>query len=67
MILSLFTVRHAANGSGVYHQIHHTHESDDLSSLIAIGREWENDELKQYYNIRFGGEDKNISKYLVFR
>jgi hypothetical protein len=48
MILSLFTVRDPGN----YHQIHRTVESDDIKELIRIGREWENDELKQYYTIR---------------
>jgi hypothetical protein len=47
MILSLFTVR-----KGFIHQIHRTLESDDIKELIRIGREWENDELSQYYTIR---------------
>ena len=47
MILSLFTVR-----DKTIHQIHKTLESDDIQELIRIGREWENDELSQYYTIR---------------
>ena len=47
MILSLFTVR-----DKTIHQIHRTLESNDIQELIRIGREWENDELSQYYTIR---------------
>jgi hypothetical protein len=53
MILTMFTVR----GPSHYHQIHRTVESDDLKELIRIGNEWQNDELKQYYNIGLGKED----------
>jgi len=54
MILSLFTVR-----DKTIHQIHKTLESDDIQELIRIGREWENDELSQYYTIR---EQEPITK-----
>jgi hypothetical protein len=50
MILSLFTVR-----DKTIHQIHKTLESDDIQELIRIGREWENDDLAQYYTIREQG------------
>ena len=54
MILSLFTVR-----DKTIHQIHRTLESNDIQELIRIGREWENDELAQYYTIR---EQEPITK-----
>ena len=54
MILSLFTVR-----DKTIHQVHRTLESDDIKELIRIGREWENDELAQYYTIR---EQEPITK-----
>ena len=54
MILSLFTVR-----DKTIHQIHRTLESNDIQELIRIGREWENDELSQYYTIR---EQEPITK-----
>ena len=54
MILSLFNVR-----DKTIHQIHRTLESNDIQELIRIGREWENDELAQYYTIR---EQEPITK-----
>ena len=62
MILTLFTVR----VKRLYRQVHRTHQSGDVGELIRIGREWENDELKQYYQITMGPEGNaspNTMKY----